>query len=67
MALPKAIRFLAVGCVLIFGFLVVQIFRAPSSVKLPGDKATKFDDMVRDPNLDRECWSHCDACDCLLI
>ena len=55
MALPKAIRFLAFATVAIFCFMVVLIFRAPASLKSPSNKDVKFDDMARDPNLDRKC------------
>ncbi|KAI7661708.1 glycosyltransferase family 15 protein, partial [Hortaea werneckii] len=36
----------------LFLFLVLQIMRSPTSVKLPGSTAHKYDDMIRDPNLD---------------
>lgn len=53
MALPPAIRVAALVTMAVFCWLVVQIFRAPGVQKAPGEKAGKFDDMVRDPNLDR--------------
>lgn len=52
MALPKALRFLALATMLIFCWLVVQIFRAPGTVELPTKEANRWDDMIRDPNLD---------------
>ncbi|KAL1302993.1 hypothetical protein AAFC00_003309 [Neodothiora populina] len=52
MALPPAIRVLAVATICVFAFLIVQIFRAPANLRLPGDEMGRFDDMVRDPQLD---------------
>lgn len=53
MALPPVLRVLAVLTMGVFCFMIVQIFRAPSSIKSPVDDKSRFDDMVRDPNLDR--------------
>jgi len=54
MALPKAVRFLALVTMIIFGWLVLQIFRAPGKLDVPGKGSERWDDMVRDPNLDRK-------------
>lgn len=51
MALPKSVRALAGVTMLIFVYLVVQIFRAPGQIKGP-DNDGSLDDMIRDPNLD---------------
>lgn len=57
MAIPPAIRVLGFATMAIFCWLVVQIIRAPSSIGLPGQgkESVKFDDMIRDPNLDGRC------------
>ena len=52
MGLPRPIRLLAAATMVLFLFLVLQIMRSPTSVKLPGSTAHKYDDMIRDPNLD---------------
>ncbi|KAG9560940.1 glycosyltransferase family 15 protein, partial [Aureobasidium melanogenum] len=52
MALPPAIRLMAIGTMVVFCYLCVQIFRAPSSLSAGGKDAVKFSDMPRDPNLD---------------
>ncbi|KAK3658751.1 putative mannosyltransferase ktr4 [Elasticomyces elasticus] len=52
MAMPKPIRLLAAACMALFFFLVIQIMRSPSSVKVPGLDDGKVADMLRDPNLD---------------
>jgi mannosyltransferase len=52
MALPPAIRLMAIGTMVVFCYLCVQIFQAPSSPSA-GKDAVKFSDMPRDPNLDR--------------
>lgn len=52
MAMPKPIRLLAAATMALFFFLVVQIMRSPTTVKLPGSTDGKMEDMVRDPNLD---------------
>ena len=53
MALPPAVRFMAIGTMVVFCYLCVQIFRAPTSLSAGGKDAVKFSDMPRDPNLDR--------------
>lgn len=52
MGLPRPIRLLAAATMVLFLFLVLQIMRSPTTVKLPGSTAHKYDDMIRDPNLD---------------
>lgn len=52
MAMPKPIRLLAAATMALFLFLVVQIMRSPTTVKLPGLSDGNVGDMVRDPNLD---------------
>lgn len=52
LGLPRPIRLLAAACMALFLFLVLQMMRNPSSVRVPGQDAHKYDDMVRDPNLD---------------
>lgn len=52
MALPPAVRLMAIGTMIVFCYLCVQIFQAPSSGSA-GKDAVKFSDMPRDPNLDR--------------
>jgi mannosyltransferase len=52
MALPPAIRLMAIGTMVVFCYLCVQIFQAPSSLSA-GKDAVKLSDMPRDPNLDR--------------
>lgn len=56
MAIPPAIRVLGFVTMAVFCWLVVQIFRVPSGISLPGQakESVKFDDMIRDPNLDRK-------------
>lgn len=51
MAMAKPIRILAAACMALFFFLALQMIRSPSAIKGPGDEH-KWDDMVRDPNLD---------------
>ena len=50
--MPKPIKMLAGGTMLLFLFLVFQIMRSPKVISAPGGRE-KIDDMVRDPNLDR--------------
>jgi len=54
MAMPKAVRLLAAVTAAIFIWLFVQIFRNPGSAATPSKDAHKWDEMIRDPNLDRE-------------
>lgn len=44
---------MAIGTMVVFCYLCVQIFRAPTSLSAGGKDAVKFSDMPRDPNLDR--------------
>jgi mannosyltransferase len=53
MALPPAVRLMAIGTMVVFCYLCAQIFRAPSSLSAVGKDAVKFSDMPTDPNLDR--------------
>ncbi|KAK3679738.1 putative mannosyltransferase ktr4 [Recurvomyces mirabilis] len=53
MAMPKPIRLLAASCMVLFIFLVLQIMRNPSEVKVPKEKdPNRSGEMDRDPNLD---------------
>jgi hypothetical protein len=52
MALSRGIRLLAAITMLIFFWLVLQVFRAPSSVEPPA--GPKIEDWTQDPNLDGE-------------
>lgn len=52
MALPKAMRLLALATLGLFCFLVYQIFKAPSSLHIPALGTGQVEDMLRDPNLD---------------
>lgn len=51
MAMAKPIRILAAACMALFFFLALQMMRSPGTIKGPGNEH-KWDDMVRDPNLD---------------
>ncbi|KAH9831110.1 glycosyltransferase family 15 protein [Teratosphaeria destructans] len=50
--MPKPIRVLAAATMLTFLFLMFQVMRGPSGIKLPGSHDGKTEDMIRDPNLD---------------
>ncbi|GAB7342944.1 hypothetical protein MBLNU457_g1051t1 [Dothideomycetes sp. NU457] len=52
MAMPPSVRLLAAATAAIFIWLFVQIFRNPGSAGAPSKDAHKWDDMIRDPNLD---------------
>ena len=62
MAIPKPIRLLGAGCMLLFLFLMLRIVQSPSTISLPGG-ATKgeYDSFVRDPNLDGKKTAACDV------
>lgn len=66
MALPKSLRLLAIVTIVIFCWMIVQIFRAPGQAAM-GDTKTKFDDMIRDPNLDRETMNELKSDEALLM
>ncbi|KAI9818246.1 MAG: hypothetical protein M1832_004462 [Thelocarpon impressellum] len=51
MAIPKSMRILGGLSVVLFLYLVVLIFRAPTALNKPG-VGGKLEQMVRDPNLD---------------
>jgi len=52
MALPKSLRIVAGVTMVVLCFMLYQIFRIPSTTTPDG--VSRFDDMVRDPNLDRK-------------
>lgn len=51
MGMAKPVRILGAACMVLFFFLAIQMIRSPGTIKGPGDEH-KWDDMVRDPNLD---------------
>ena len=52
MALPRSIQFMGLLSLVLFLYLVAQIFKAPTSVSRPG-AGQRLEEMTRDPNLDR--------------
>jgi mannosyltransferase len=54
MALPRSMRVLAALTVVIFFYMVMQIFRAPTELQGPGEKAStgKIQQWDHDPQLD---------------
>lgn len=54
MPVPKIFRMLAGATLLMFFWLVFQIYRAPGAVDAPVKSKSALDEMIRDPNLDRE-------------
>lgn len=53
MAMSRPIRLLAAATMALFLFLVLQIMRSPTSLRLPGGRGGgEWNDMARDPNLD---------------
>ncbi|TKX26784.1 glycolipid 2-alpha-mannosyltransferase [Elsinoe australis] len=52
MPVPKIFRMLAGATLLMFFWLVFQIYRAPGAVDAPVKSKSALDEMIRDPNLD---------------
>lgn len=52
MALPRGMRALAAITLVLFVFVLFQVFKGPSSLSLPS--SNKIDDWVKDPQSDRK-------------